>query len=65
VAAGDALYHRDLWRQDTMAVIHYNARQFKQNASEIAGFPDIIIPGHDRVFDNLTGQYLQDDYVVI
>ena len=65
VAAGDALYHRDLWRYDTMAAIHFNARQFQQNAEKIALFPDIIIPGHDRVFDNLTGQYLRDDYFTI
>lgn len=65
VAAGDALYHRDLWRNDTLAAIHYNARQFQQNAERIARFPDVIIPGHDRVFDNLTGQYLPDDYLII
>jgi len=65
VAAGDALYHRDLWRNDTMAAIHYNARQFKQNAKKVALFPDIIIPGHDRVFDNLSGQYLRGDYLII
>lgn len=65
VAAGDALYHRDLWRNDTLAVIHYNVRQFRQNAEKIALFPDIIIPGHDRVFDNLSGQYLPDDSFII
>lgn len=65
VAAGDALYHRDLWRQDTLAAIHYNAWQFQQSAQRIARFPDIIIPGHDRVFDNLTRQYLPDDYLLI
>ncbi len=65
VAAGDALYHRDLWRNDTMAALHYNAGQFQQNAEKIACLPDIIIPGHDRVFDNLTGQYLRDDYLTI
>lgn len=65
VAAGDALYHRDLWRQDTLAAIHNNAQQFQQSAEIIASFPDIIIPGHDRIFDNLTGQYLRDDYLII
>jgi len=65
VAAGDALYHRDLWQNDTMAAIHYNARQFQQNARRIASFPDIIIPGHDQVFDNRTGQYLRDDDLII
>lgn len=65
VAAGDALYHRDLWRNDTMAAIHYNARLFRQNVERIASLPDIIIPGHDRAFDNLTGQYLPDDYLLI
>jgi len=65
VAAGDAFYHRDLWQKDMMAAIHYDARQFQQTAEAIARFPDIIIPGHDRVFDNLTGQYLPDNDLVI
>lgn len=65
VAAGDAFYHRDLWRQDTLAAIHYDARLFRKNAELIAGFPDIIIPGHDRVFDNLTGKYLLEDCLTI
>ncbi len=64
-AAGDALYHRDLWRNDTLAAIHYNARQFQQNAERIASLPDIIVPGHDQVFDNRTGEYLQDNTLII
>lgn len=63
--AGDALYHRDLWRNDTLAAIHVNVRQFQQNAEMIASFPDIIVPGHDQVFDNRTGQYLPDNIFVI
>ncbi len=60
-AAGDALYHRDLWRTDPVAGLHYNHRQFRRSAEIIADFPDIIIPGHDRAFDNLTRQYLEKD----
>lgn len=65
VAAGDALFHRDLWQNDTMAAIHLNAGLFQQNARRIAGFPDIIIPGHDQMFDNLNGKYLQDVNLLI
>ncbi|HWP97789.1 MAG TPA: MBL fold metallo-hydrolase [Syntrophomonadaceae bacterium] len=65
VVAGDALYHRDLWREDPLIGLHYNNRLFLQNAEFIARFPDIIIPGHDRAFDNLNRQYLQDDSLMI
>lgn len=65
VAAGDALYHRDLWRKDLMSVLHYDASDFQYNAKMISRFPDIIIPGHDRAFDNLTGQYLPHGDIVL
>jgi len=65
VAAGDAFYHRDLWREVPIIGIHYNDRLFRKNVEHIARFPDIIIPGHDRIFDNLTKQYLRDDYLLI
>lgn len=65
IAAGDVLYHRDLWKKDLMHDLHYNARQFRDNAEKISRFPDIIIPGHDRAFDNLTGEYLSDDKIII
>ncbi|MEN6349203.1 MAG: MBL fold metallo-hydrolase [Syntrophomonas sp.] len=65
VAAGDALYHRDLWREVPIIGIHYNDDLFRQNVERIAKFPDIIIPGHDRVFDNITRQYLPEDCLLI
>ncbi|WP_425802877.1 MBL fold metallo-hydrolase [Desulfitobacterium sp. Sab5] len=65
IAAGDALYHRDLWKKDLMSALHYNARQFQHNAEKIAHFPYVIIPGHDHAFDNLTGEYLFDSEIVI
>lgn len=65
IAAGDALYHRDLWKKDLMSALHYNARQFQHNAEKIAHFPYVIIPGHDHAFDNLTGEYLFDSDIVI
>jgi len=65
VAAGDALYHRDLWREVPIIGIHYNDDLFRQNVERIASFPDIIIPGHDRAFDNLTRQYLPDECLLI
>ncbi len=65
LAAGDALYHRDLWREVPIMGIHYNDNLFRQNVEYIAKIPDIIIPGHDRAFDNITGQYLQEDCLLI
>jgi glyoxylase-like metal-dependent hydrolase (beta-lactamase superfamily II) len=65
VAVGDALYHRDLWREVPIIGIHYNDDLFLRNVERIAKFQDIIIPGHDRAFDNITGQYLREDYLII
>lgn len=58
LATGDALYHRDLWRQRTLPGIHCDEGQFRRSAEELAAFPGIIIPGHDRAFDNASGEYL-------
>ncbi len=63
--SGDALYHRDLWRQELKLGLHYNDVLFRQHAEYISRFADIIIPGHDRGFDNLTQQYLVDDYLLL
>ncbi|HNX91958.1 MAG TPA: MBL fold metallo-hydrolase [Syntrophomonas sp.] len=65
IICGDALYHRDLWRQDLLAGLHYDEDLFRRNAEYISRFPDIIIPGHDRGFDNLTQQYLEDDWLQV
>lgn len=63
VAAGDALFHRD-WRQGIPGLgIHYDERQFRQSALELSRLPDIIIPGHDRWFDNLHHRYLKDGWL--
>lgn len=61
IISGDALYHRDLWRQDLLTGLHYDEDLFRRHAEYISRFPDIIIPGHDRGYDNLTQQYLKDD----
>jgi glyoxylase-like metal-dependent hydrolase (beta-lactamase superfamily II) len=61
--SGDALYHRDLWRQDLLAGLHYDEDLFRRNAEHLSRFSDIIIPGHDRGFDNMTQQYLKNDYL--
>lgn len=61
LATGDALYHRDLWRQHTLPGIHYDEGEFRRRAEDLAAFAGIIIPGHDRAFDNATGEYLEPD----
>lgn len=65
MAAGDALYHRDLWKADPNIGLHYSETLFRQNASRLAGFPGIIIPGHDRAFDNSSGAYIREDNLFI
>jgi glyoxylase-like metal-dependent hydrolase (beta-lactamase superfamily II) len=62
---GDALYHRDLWRQDLLAGLHYDEDLFRRHAEYISRFPDIIIPGHDHGFDNLNQQYLVNDWLQV
>lgn len=61
LVAGDALYHRDLWREVPIVGIHYSDAMFRQNVKRIARFQGIIIPGHDRPFDTTTNRYLQED----
>lgn len=64
-SVGDALFHRDLWRGTAMDGIHYDEKLFQRHAQRLARLPDIIIPGHDRVFDGLTGKYLKEDVFFI
>jgi len=61
LVTGDALYHRDLWQEASVPGINYNEEMFKKTARQLAKFKGIIIPGHDRAFDNMTHQYLEDD----
>ena len=61
LVTGDALYHRDLWKEASVPGISYNEEMFKKTARKLAKFKGIIIPGHDRAFNNLTHQYLEDD----
>lgn len=60
-AVGDALFHRDLWRGAAMGGIHYDENLFYQHARYLAGLSDIVVPGHDRPYDGLTGQYLREE----
>ncbi len=61
LVAGDALYHRDLWRNAYLPGINYNDTLFMNSAARLSQFNGLIIPGHDRAFDNRTGIYLQDE----
>lgn len=61
LVAGDALYHRDLWRKKTTGALHYKVDLFMRSARQISRFRGIIIPGHDHAFDNLTQRYLADN----
>jgi len=61
LVAGDALFHRDLWRSDYLPGINYNDAMFKESALRLSKFDGLIVPGHDRAFDNRTGIYLQDE----
>ena len=57
--AGDALFHRDLWRQQTIPYINFSEDMFRRSANQITRFPGIIIPGHDNAFDNTNGKYME------
>lgn len=57
---GDAFYHRDLWPV-SIAGINFDDNLFQQNAERLSHFKGIIMPGHDRAFDSLTGEYLPED----
>jgi glyoxylase-like metal-dependent hydrolase (beta-lactamase superfamily II) len=57
--AGDALIHRDLWHQQTIPHMNFSEDMFRRSAKQITGFPGIIIPGHDRAFNNADGKYVE------
>lgn len=61
IISGDALYHRDMWRQDLLTGLHYDEDLFRKHAECLSRFPDLFIPGHDRGFDNQTQKYLPED----
>ncbi|MEQ8200422.1 MAG: MBL fold metallo-hydrolase [Syntrophomonadaceae bacterium] len=61
LVAGDALYHRDLWRTAYLPGINYNETMFKASAGRLSKFNGLIVPGHDRAFDNNTGIYLPEE----
>ncbi len=65
LVAGDALFHRDLWRSAYLPGINYNESMFKESAVRLSKFNGQIVPGHDRAFDNRTGIYLQDESFAI
>jgi glyoxylase-like metal-dependent hydrolase (beta-lactamase superfamily II) len=56
--AGDALYHRDLWREPSLPDIHLSEDMFRLSAQQLSEFQGIIIPGHDFAFDNAIRVYL-------
>jgi N-acyl homoserine lactone hydrolase len=61
LVAGDALFHRDMWRKNSIGILHDDIELFMRSAQQISGFQGIIIPGHDQAFDNTTHRYLEDD----
>lgn len=61
LVTGDALFHRDLWKVDKTKVIHHNVGLYRNNAKKLAIFKGIIIPGHDRPFENPSHHYLADE----
>jgi glyoxylase-like metal-dependent hydrolase (beta-lactamase superfamily II) len=63
--AGDALFHRDLWQGAVLNWLHYDPELFKATAEALTAFEGIILPGHDRAFDNSTHQYLKDDFAFL
>lgn len=65
LVAGDAFYHRDLWRLPPFKGVNYHDSLYQESALKIAGFNGIIIPGHDYAFDNRSEEYLQDDSIEI
>jgi glyoxylase-like metal-dependent hydrolase (beta-lactamase superfamily II) len=58
LVAGDALYHRDLWRGPSLPDINLSEDLFRRSAQQLSEFQGIIIPGHDFAFDNATHAYL-------
>ncbi len=65
LAAGDALYHRSLWRQNSVPGINYDEQMFKQNAGKLAEFKGVILPGHDYPFDNNSGKYMENSSFIL
>jgi len=65
LAAGDALYHRSLWMQNSVSGINYDEQMFKQTARKLAEFGGIIIPGHDYPFDNHSGEYMENSSFIL
>ena len=59
LVAGDALYHRDLWRGPSLTDIHLSEDLFRRSAQQLSEFQGIIIPGHDFALDNATHAYLE------
>lgn len=63
LVAGDALYHRDLWRFSSLPDINLSEDLFRRSAQQLSEFQGIIIPGHDFAFDNANGTYLAPNKV--
>ncbi|MGI6488643.1 MAG: MBL fold metallo-hydrolase [Syntrophomonadaceae bacterium] len=63
--AGDAMYHRDLWREVPYIGIHYDDDMFKQSIERLTRFSGIIVPGHDRPFDTMTQRYVADEFIFL
>jgi glyoxylase-like metal-dependent hydrolase (beta-lactamase superfamily II) len=63
--AGDALYHRSMWKQDYLPNLHYDADMFNDNARKLSLFKGIIIPGHDHAYDTLSDRYIATDVIEI
>lgn len=59
LVAGDALYHRYLWREPTPRGINLDEDLFRKSATKLSEFQGIIVPGHDLAFDNPAGTYLE------
>lgn len=59
LVTGDALFHRDFWRNPSLPGIHVSEEMFRRSAKSISEFSGIIVPGHDRAFINTTGEYLE------
>ncbi|MGR6836370.1 MBL fold metallo-hydrolase [Syntrophomonas erecta] len=63
--SGDALYHRNSWRNSDLDWLHFDQSLFKKTAAQLATFTGLILPGHDAIFDNRYGEYLQDEVLYV
>ena len=62
LATGDALATRASFKLDKLDFPYcYSAKEYLESKRKISQFQGIIIPGHDRPFDTITGQYI-DEY---